>query len=194
MPIETGEYRPGDLVEANTIYNTILQDPEAAPEIQMSLDDVMPDMPDVTLDVGQLARRDWPTTSVFNWLSETGMPSDPNWEQPFHELPPSHYRYREMYEDADSPMKWHRASQMVEQEILDDKMYSQMGVSEWAQYMGWQMIDPISVLLTIGTAPLMTMGKGVTVGQAAARTYADRTARGQPDRRAARPGGPADRR
>ena len=170
MPIGSGEYRPGDIVEAATIYNAAMQNPNAAEQLDMNLSDALPENSDI--DVGALSRRDWPTTSVFRYVQESLMPSDPNWKQPFEELPPSHYAYRKMYEDADSPMKWQRANRDVEQEIQDNKMFSQMGVADWAHYMGVQMIDPISVALAIGTGSIFTMGKGVSVGQAALKTGA----------------------
>jgi hypothetical protein len=123
-------------------------------------------------EIGDLYKRDWPTTSLLKGIADLGMESDPNFEQPWDDLDPKYYPYKHVLDNADSAVKWYRGISLIDQEIKDNELMSRMSLTDWAHYVSGQFVDPVSVVLAIGTGGIFTIGKGLSVGQAAARTSA----------------------
>lgn len=126
-------------------------------------------------DVAALARREWPTTYAMEFLGDLAVSLTDDvegWEQPWDTLDDRYQQYRPLFEEAHSPSAWNQAIMDANQEIGDDELRRDMSASDWAYYMGVSAADPISVLLAIGTGGLAVVGRGLTLGQAAARTGA----------------------
>jgi hypothetical protein len=178
MPLVGGEYKPGDIVDIYTIaaQQQAITAAKAGPEPQYmtatNIDYSELDESPSAGEVNSLVHNDWPTTNLLRWIGNLTMEDDPNFVQPWDDLDPKYYQYKDLFKNADSSEQWYTAIGVADQEIYDREMMERMTGKDWAQYVGGQVIDPVTVALTLGTAPLYSLGKGLTVGAATARTAA----------------------
>jgi hypothetical protein len=151
-----------------------LLDPDVPVTEYQSIDTYVPTEEHNKSDIAALARRDWPTTVAGDFISDLFIPSDPDFKQP--QLEARYLPYQDMFNGADSYEAWYRAVADADQEINDNELRRNMSASDWAYYMGISMVDPISLALAVGTGGLAVVGRGLTLGAAAARTAALATA------------------
>lgn len=171
MPSAGGTYKPGDVIDIYTVANQ-LQDAAPAEITAPVIEGLDVDESPSAGEVNALIKRDWPTTSVVNWIDNVTKADDPNFVQPWEDLDSRYFPYSDLFENANSSAQWSNARRVADQAMYDDEMMSRMTAKDWAQYVGGQMIDPLTVFLTFGTAGLYTFGKGATVTQAAVKTGA----------------------
>jgi hypothetical protein len=176
MPIAAGEHKTGDVVDVYAIAaNQALRlQTEGMPTEVQGFESQPTTSPYDTTptagEVNQLVTRDWITASVGRWLANVGNEDDPNFVQPWAELDPKYYPYKELFEDADSYNQWYTAQTIADQDMYDKQMFDRMDIKDWTHYIAGQFVDPISLVLAVGTAGLYGVKAGGTVASAAART------------------------
>ena len=170
MPIAGGEHKPQDIVDVANLESSFLIDDVAEPEnIPVDYSGVQ-DSPTVS-EVSDLAARNWATTTIANSIEDliTEWP-DPNFNQPWATLEPKYLPYKEYFEDAYNPSSWQKAKNSANEDIETDEMFRRMSPADYANYFAVSMTDPIYIVLGLVTGGVATIGKGLSIGQAAART------------------------
>jgi hypothetical protein len=168
MPITGGEHRPEDIVDVANLQATF-KDNNVQQNVPVDYSgmETKPTYDEVT----DLIAHDWPTAKLDRWAVDfvTEWP-DPDFKQPWNTLEPEYQPYRALFKDAYNPSAWAKAKNYADQERNDDNIRGNMTPAQWGYYVSGSMLDPITVGLSFFTFGLASMGRGLTVGQAAVRT------------------------
>ena len=167
MPIGGHRLEPGDLVDVNTAFAVSQGAPDVLPDVAVNLPtiDQSPSLGEVT----DLALDEWPTTRIGDWIGQLTIPDDPDFIAPWNTLDPRYDNYADELVKAGSQEEWDHMLGLYDQKVTNAEVMADASFGDWAAYLGVSMLDPVSVGLTIATAPFAGIGAGVKIGTAAGR-------------------------